>query len=94
MSVWKATEEMCKENLPTRSSKCQIHFMFGYSAVSQKSICCNVAVGKPTKVLLLCKSVSQGTVPSKQVVKKQSLFIVRNTVTSRIQDLLLMRISK
>jgi len=36
MSVWKATEEMYEENLPTRYSKCQIHFMFGYSAVSLK----------------------------------------------------------
>jgi hypothetical protein len=57
MSVWKATEEMYKENLPTRSSKCQIHFIFGYSAVSQKNNCCNVVVvvGKPANVLFLCK---------------------------------------
>ena len=60
---------------------------------SQKK-CFIMVVGKPAKVLLLCKSFSPGTVPSKQVVKKRSLFVVRNIVTSRRQDLLLIRISK
>jgi len=68
MSVWKATEEMYKEKLLTGSSKCQIHFMFGYSAVSEKKKFA-VMWWWENQQKLLCKSFFQGTVPSKQVVK-------------------------
>jgi hypothetical protein len=64
------------------------------SPVLQKYVCCDAAVvGKPAKVLLLCRSFSQVPVPSKQIVNKQSLFVARNAVTSRRQDLLLTSIS-